>query len=119
MKRRTFLAGTVATSVLAACGRAPTAAHLDEAAASRLSEFIRFQMSARHIPGLTACLIHNDEWIWQENFGYTNLAAKSPITADHIQNIASISKTVVTVAAMQQVENYHTNHRRKKLMKKL
>lgn len=62
-------------------------------------------MRARHIPGLSACLVHRDGHIlWSHNSGYANLESNEQMTFDHVQNIASISKTFTTVAAMQQVE---------------
>ena len=74
-------------------------------ASARLVEFIENEMLARHIPGLSACLVHKQGHIlWSQNFGYANLASNEKMTFDHVQNIASISKTFTTVAAMQQVE---------------
>ncbi len=86
------------------CSRRNEGTALGDAATRRLRAFIDREMTARHIPGLTACLIHDDNWIWQKNFGYADMDAKTPMTVDHIQNVASISKTVAAVAALQQVE---------------
>ena len=78
---------------------------LDAAAAKRLGDFIDSEMLARHVPGLSACLVHKQGHIlWSQNFGYANLATNEKMSFDHVQNIASISKTFTTVAAMQQVE---------------
>jgi len=77
---------------------------LQDAATKRLGDFINKEMLARHIPGLTACLISRSELLWQQSFGFADLVAQMPMSADHVQNIASISKTFVTVAAMQQVQ---------------
>jgi CubicO group peptidase (beta-lactamase class C family) len=74
-------------------------------AAARLAEFFGREMLTRHVPGISACLVHKDGHIlWGGNFGYANLASKEKMSFDHVQNIASISKTFTTVAAMQQVE---------------
>ena len=49
--------------------------------------------------------VHKDGHIlWRRNFGYANLESNERMTFEHVQNIASISKTFTTVAAMQQVE---------------
>ena len=78
---------------------------LGVAAAKRLVDFVDSEMLARHVPGLSACLVHKQGHIlWSQNFGYANLAANEKMSFDHVQNIASISKTFTTVAAMQQVE---------------
>lgn len=78
---------------------------LDAEAAKRLVNFIDSEMLARHIPGLSACLVHKQGHIlWSQNFGYANLATNEKMSFDHVQNIASISKTFTTVAAMQQIE---------------
>jgi CubicO group peptidase (beta-lactamase class C family) len=78
---------------------------LGEAATKRLDDFIIKEMSVSHIPGLSACLVHRDgQVLWSQNFGYANLETKEAISLNHVQNVASIAKTIVTLAAMQQVE---------------
>jgi CubicO group peptidase (beta-lactamase class C family) len=108
MKRRQFLQHGGALVVLGTSAVVPAEGllpELDADAAARLAEFIGREMAARHIPGLSACLLHKDGHIlWSRNFGYSNLASNEKMSFDHVQNIASISKTFTTVAAMQQVE---------------
>ena len=78
---------------------------LSDDVSARLVDFINQEMMARHIPGLSACLVHRDgHLLWSHNSGYANLESIEQVTFDHVQNIASISKTFTTVAAMQQVE---------------
>ena len=108
MRRRQFLQHGGALIALGASAAIPAEGLLPElnsAAAARLANLIGREMAARHIPGLSACLVHKDGHIlWARNFGYANLASSEKMTFDHVQNIASISKTFTTVAAMQQVE---------------
>jgi CubicO group peptidase (beta-lactamase class C family) len=78
---------------------------LGEAARKRLDDFISKEMSVGHVPGLSACLVHRDgQVLWSQSFGYANLETKEAIGLNHVQNVASISKTIVTLAAMQQIE---------------
>ena len=109
MNRRLFLQRSGALAVLAAGGRVLAEGampSLGEEATRRLVDFISKEMSVRHIPGLSACLVHRDgRVLWSRNFGYANLATKEAMSFNHLQNVASISKTIVTLAAMQQVES--------------
>jgi CubicO group peptidase (beta-lactamase class C family) len=108
MKRRQFLQNSGALMALGLSAKLPAESlmpDLDAAAAKRLGDFIDSEMLARHVPGLSACLVHKQGHIlWSQNFGYANLASNEEMSFDHIQNIASISKSFTTVAAMQQVE---------------
>ena len=109
MNRRLFLQRSGALAVFAASGRVLAQGampSLDEDATRRLVDFISKEMSVRHIPGLSACLVHTDGRIlWSQNFGYANLESHEAMSFNHLQNVASISKTIVTLAAMQQVES--------------
>ncbi len=107
MQRRTFLQHSTAVAALFAGGQALPSDQqhaLTAKSAARLERFITAKMAARHIPGLCACLVHGDAVLWQECYGFADLENKTPFTADHIQNIASISKTFTMLAVMQQVE---------------
>ena len=108
MRRRQFLQHSGAFVALGASAAVPAEGLLPELradASTRLDKLIGREMAARHIPGLSACLVHKDGHIlWSRNFGYANLASKEKMSFDHVQNIASISKTFTSVAAMQQVE---------------
>jgi len=107
MHRRTFLQGSTAAAVLLGCGQSYSserASALTANSTERLDRFIEKEMAARHIPGLSACLIHDDAIVWQKSYGFADLGNNTPMTADHLLNIASISKTFTMVAVMQQVE---------------
>jgi CubicO group peptidase (beta-lactamase class C family) len=108
LNRRIFLKRTGALAALAASSRSFSEGlvpALGENASARLVDFIGTEMTARHIPGLSACLVHRDGHIlWSHNSGFANLATNDAMSFEHVQNIASISKTFTTVAAMQQVE---------------
>ena len=107
MRRRTFLKGTTAAAALIGTGQVYSGEPAHALAASsvaRLDSFIETEMTARNIPGLSACLIHEDAILWRRSYGFADLENKIPMTADHILNIASISKTFTMLAVMQQVE---------------
>ncbi len=107
MQRRTFLQRSIAAAATLGVTQvfpSETRHSLTAGAAARLEQFVAAQMAARHIPGLSACLIHEDAVLWQKSFGFADLKNKTPFTADHIQNIASISKTFTMLAVVQQVE---------------
>lgn len=63
--------------------------------------FIKEVMDKSHIPGLSACLVRNNDVIWSKAYGWADLENKIPMTLDTVQNIASVSKTVTATAVMQ------------------
>ena len=107
MRRRAFLRQSTAVAAFLGSGHAlaiKPVTSLAAKSAARLDSFVAAQMAARHIPGLSAYLIHEDAVLWQKSYGFADLENKTPFTADHIQNIASTSKTFTMLAVMQQVE---------------
>jgi CubicO group peptidase (beta-lactamase class C family) len=106
MFRRKLIQGAISVAALIG-GPAPviaTGKQLPQEAVKGLVDLIEKTMQERHIPGLSACLLDRDGVIWQHNFGFADLARQVTVTPDHLQNIASISKTFTALAAMQQVE---------------
>ena len=107
MDRRTFLQGSTAAAALLGYGQACSSGRANSLAANsaeRLDRYINAEMAARHIPGLSACLIREDAVVWRKSYGFADLETNTPMTADSIQNIGSISKTFTMLAVMQQVE---------------
>ena len=107
MQRRTFLQGSTAAAALLGYGQvcsSERASTLTASSAERLDHFIKAEMAARHIPGLSACLIHEDAVVWRKSYGFADLETNAPMTANHTLNIASIAKTFTMLAVMQQVE---------------
>ena len=56
------------------------------------------------LPGFGVTIFTADSILFEKGFGYSNLEAKKAFQTDHIQMIASISKTLVGVALMKTVE---------------
>jgi CubicO group peptidase (beta-lactamase class C family) len=98
LTRRRFLeiTGLTASAFIAGCKKAPA-----PKTGSDLDRFIEEGMKRVRIPGLSASIVNKDGVVWSKGFGYANLEEKIGMTADHVENIGSISKTFVTTALMQ------------------
>lgn len=68
---------------------------------TELDEFILEKMKRDTVPGVSACIVKENKLVWSKGFGWANIEKKIPMTADTIQNIGSISKTVTATAIMQ------------------
>jgi CubicO group peptidase (beta-lactamase class C family) len=67
-----------------------------------LDNFIEAERRAQRIPGLAACIVKSGRVIWSKGYGWANIAKRMPMDPDRtVQNIGSISKTVVATAVMQ------------------
>lgn len=95
MDRREFLtiSSVAAAGLLLGVGRPGSAETLDV--------FIRNKMKADHIPGVAACIVKDGRVAWSRAYGWADIDRKIAMTTDHLQNIASISKTFTTTALMQ------------------
>ena len=69
-----------------------------------LDDEIRALMHAARVPGLAACIVTPDGVTWANGYGRANIAHDRRATPDTIFMLASISKTVMSVAVMQAVE---------------
>jgi CubicO group peptidase (beta-lactamase class C family) len=58
-------------------------------------------METYHVPGVSACAVHNGNMVWSGNYGYANIADSVEMTDSTLFLLASISKTFVGVALMQ------------------
>lgn len=56
------------------------------------------------LPGFCAAIVDADGVRYRNGFGYADLGAKRPYTAETVQPIASVSKTLIGVALMKAVE---------------
>ena len=62
----------------------------------------RCERRAQRIPGLAACIVKSGRVAWSKGYGWANIAKRVPMDPDRtVQNIGSISKTVVATAVMQ------------------
>jgi CubicO group peptidase (beta-lactamase class C family) len=72
---------------------------------AKVESFFATEMTAAHVPGASVALIKGGKVRWTHGFGLADVAAKKPATADTLFELASVSKTIVSVAIMQLVEN--------------
>jgi CubicO group peptidase (beta-lactamase class C family) len=73
--------------------------------ASHVDTELRALMRQARVPGLAACIVRDGAVVWSHGYGHANLAHERAATPDTIFMLASISKTVMAVAAMQAVED--------------
>ena len=78
-------------------GLAPAAVHAVEAA-------ITGTMSAERIPGLSVAVMTGSELRFAAGFGQADLENAVPATADTVYRLASVSKPITAVAALQLAE---------------
>jgi len=97
--RRQFigLTGTAALGCTFGCTPAPR----QGPALLSLDDFIRARLERDHVPGFAACIVKGERLVWSAGYGFANIEAQIPMTAETLQNIGSISKTVTATAVMQ------------------
>src|SRR2546422_10158570 len=57
-----------------------------------------------HLPGISVGVVSGDDLIYAEGFGYADIESRRPMTPEHRQRIASITKTMVGLCAMALVD---------------
>jgi CubicO group peptidase (beta-lactamase class C family) len=67
-------------------------------------QFLEFQRTYMPYVGAQVAVRKDGELLFNEAFGYADLASKKPLTVDHLFRIASHSKTFTGVACLQLVE---------------
>lgn len=72
-----------------------------------ISGAIQKSVDNNEIPGAVAILIKDGKVGYHRAFGYADLKSKTPMTTESIFRIASMSKLVTTVAALQLFERGH------------
>ncbi len=69
-----------------------------------MSWYIRKEMKARNIPGLSIALVDDQRIVWAEGFGYADKANNVRATPETIYAVGSISKLFTATATMQLAE---------------
>ena len=62
-----------------------------------------------NLPGFGVAIVSKNKVLYQNGYGFANIANKKPYTKDTIQNIGSISKTFIGIALMKAVEQGKLN----------
>jgi CubicO group peptidase (beta-lactamase class C family) len=69
-----------------------------------IDQVLRRAAEAGDIPGVVACVANDRDVIYEGAFGKRKLNADAPMTIDTVFRIASMTKAVTSVAAMQLIE---------------
>src|SRR5258707_2226530 len=78
----------------------PEQVGLSPARLNTLSEALRSRTESGHIPGAVALVCRNDRLAYYESFGRRDPLAADPMPKDAIFRIYSMTKPIVSVAAM-------------------
>lgn len=73
-------------------------------AVARLERVIPRIMRAHRAPGLAALVVRDGQVVWTRGFGWADVANRVPVDPTTMFMLASVSKTVTTVAALRLVE---------------
>lgn len=108
LHRTIALALLLATPTLAQPAAAPAvsiAENPDVQAAERLfSAWLEGQIAYRGLPGVAVGVVHDQQLVWSKGFGFADIAAKKPMSADTRFRIASNSKIFAAIAILQMRE---------------
>jgi CubicO group peptidase (beta-lactamase class C family) len=66
--------------------------------------FIRREMADKQLPGIAIALIDGAQIVWQKSYGFFDLRTKTPLAADTVFRVGSVSKLFTDIAVMQLVE---------------
>ena len=90
------------TSVALVAGAAPVAQQA--VSPGSLDARIAAALDRHHIPGAVAIAVDKSAVLYRRAFGVADLSIRSPMAADAVFRIASMTKPVTSVAAMQLIE---------------
>ena len=66
--------------------------------ADAVDDYVRAQMERMHIPGVAVGVVKAGKPIKQQGYGYSNLELKTPVSADSVFKIGSVSKQFIATA---------------------
>jgi CubicO group peptidase (beta-lactamase class C family) len=69
-----------------------------------IDDYILNEMQARHIPGLSASIVIDNDVVWQNAYGYANIQEERKVVNETLFKIASVSKTLTATCLMQLFE---------------
>ncbi len=71
---------------------------------ARIRDTVSGLIEKHHLPGLSVGVVSGDDLIYAEGFGVADIESAAPMTPDHRQRIASITKTMVSLCIMALVD---------------
>ncbi len=78
----------------------PEEVGLNPAALNRLSKALEERVASGHVPGAVALIVRHGKVAYHQSFGRLDPAADAPMTTNAIFRIYSMTKAIVSVAAM-------------------
>jgi len=69
-----------------------------------IDDYIMDEMQTKHIPGLSASIVIDEEVVWQKAYGYANIEENKQVNNHTLFKIASVSKTLTATCLMQLYE---------------
>ena len=105
--RRRFLARGVAFGAAASLSLSTrgTAAQPGRAAPAAIDAALRRAVEAKEVPGVVAAAANDRGLLYEGSFGSRDIAKSTPMTADTIFRIASMTKAVTAAAVMMLIED--------------
>ncbi|MBC7893021.1 MAG: beta-lactamase family protein, partial [Sphingobacteriaceae bacterium] len=67
---------------------------------ARIDAVMQQHIDQRHLPGAMMILVRRGQIVYQKSFGYKDVEAKTPLRADDIFRIMSMSKAITSIAVM-------------------
>jgi CubicO group peptidase (beta-lactamase class C family) len=111
MKARSLFLASIALSLaLPAAGAdplpraTPESVGISSARLARIGEVLRSDIERGRIPGAVLAIARKGKLVYFEAFGYRDKVARTPMTTDTIFGIASMTKPMVAVGALQLYE---------------
>ena len=101
VRRRAFLRNLTASVMTSCAPLFASSTEQPETTASPLDQFINRYMRAMNAPGMTLAMVHKTGVAHTAGFGFANVDLKTPVTADVLFEIGSITKSFVALTLLQ------------------
>lgn len=75
----------------------------------KLDKIISYWVEQGYLPGFAVAVLNKDEILFQKAYGFAKLSTQTPYTLETIQNIGSVSKTLIGISLMKAVEDGKLN----------
>lgn len=73
--------------------------------ADKVDDFIKAEMQKQHIPGVALAVIKDGKIIKTKGYGLSNVETNTPVTAETVFKIGSISKPIIAMGIMLLIED--------------